>query len=85
MLDLPSTLSISYVFNVANLFPYHGTFDPYVEPFMLYHSALVPRAPTIAFISTGVILDVIDGEFVPSPAGGLSLSITLGGLSSYYY
>ena len=61
-------MSISLVFNVANLFSYRGIFEPLVLPSVsaCMSSTLVPRAPSTALESSDEILVVLNDEFVTS-------------------
>ena len=65
-------MSISPVFNVADLFPYRGTFKPPILPsiFAGTSSTLVHRAPSTNLELPDEIIDVLNDEFVNSHSGG---------------
>lgn len=68
LLDLLLTLSISHVFNIANLYPYHDTFTHPIGPSSTLHSLTrIPHPYTIALIPTDIILDFINNESFSSP------------------
>ncbi|PON54883.1 histone H3-K9 methyltransferase, partial [Trema orientale] len=70
MLDLPPNLSISLIFNIADLSPYHGTFEPPVLLSSVSHpSTKVPPIPTTD-VPHDAIMDVLEDEFVTSSNGG---------------
>lgn len=45
LLHLSNHMNISYVFNVEDLLPYEGTFEPPTLPFGDHASTLIPKAP----------------------------------------
>ena len=66
-------MSISSVFNVPNLFPYRGTFEPLVLPSFVsadISSTFVTRSLFTALESPDEILDVMNDEFVTPHSGG---------------
>ena len=71
MLDLPPKLSISPLFNVSNLSPYHDTFSPPRVPSSTpIASTRVPRAPFLDSIPDDVIVAIVDDEFIITSDGG---------------
>ena len=75
---MPPKLSISPVFNVSNLPPYHDTFSPPTITSSTIASARVPRAPSVSSISNDVIMDIVDDEFVTTSDGGFQRFLVCG-------
>ena len=78
LIDLPSNISISPVFNLVDLFPYQGTFKPLVLPSSVSastFSTLVPRVLSTAKKTPDVIVDVLDDEFIVSHPGSYLRSL----------
>ena len=66
-------MSISQVFNLADLFSYRGTFEPLVLPFSVStgtSSTLIICAPFTALELPYEILNILDDEFVTSHSDG---------------
>lgn len=73
LLELPTHLNISPVFNIADLYPYRGTFEPPVlSPNFSTGQSLrpPPRASITTFSLQDVIDEVLDDQFVASQNGG---------------
>ena len=66
MLDLPNDMDISPVFNVENLLPYRGTFEPSTLPSSMYAGEVSKGAPTMPSLQYfKETVDIIfDNEFV---------------------
>ena len=72
LLDLPNDMDISSVFNVEDLLPYRGTFEPSTLPFSVSvgeTSKCAPTMPSLQF-SKETVDTVIDDEFVSSRDDG---------------
>ena len=88
LIDLSSNMYINLVFNVTNLFPYRGIFEPLVFLSSVstgISSTLVPHAPSYALEQLSTIIDVLDDEFVTSHSGGYYCFLVYLERSSYYW
>ena len=68
LLDLPNDMDISPVFNVKDLLPYRGTFEPSTLPFSVSvgeASKGAPIMPSLQF-SKKTVDTILDDEFVTS-------------------
>ncbi|KAI5321495.1 hypothetical protein L3X38_030566 [Prunus dulcis] len=72
LIELPTDMHISPIFNVSNLSPYRGTFSPPISIDVAQGSTppMVPRIPSTSSIPTDQIEDVLDHEVVASSTGG---------------
>ncbi|BBH03402.1 hypothetical protein Prudu_014267 [Prunus dulcis] len=74
LVELPSDVHISPIFNISDLFPYRGTFTPPVAT-EITHAIVppaAPRVPTSHAAPTDQISQVLDHEVVASALGGFS-------------
>ena len=72
LLDLPNDMDISLVFNVDDLLPYRGTFEPSTLPSSVSAgeaSKGAPTRPSLQF-SKETLDTILDDEFVTSRDGG---------------
>ena len=72
LLDLPNDMDISPVFNIEDLLPYRGTFEPSTLPFSVSAgeaSKCAPPMPSLQF-SKETVDTILDDEFVSSRDGG---------------
>ena len=72
LLDLPNDMDISHVFNVEDLLPYRGTFEPSTLPSSVSTgeaSKGVPIVPSLQY-SKEMVDIILDDEFVTSRDGG---------------
>ena len=72
LLDLPNDMDISPVFNVEDLLPYRGTFEPSTLPFSVSAGEASKGAPTMPSLqfSKETVDTILDAEFVSSRDGG---------------
>ena len=72
LLDLPNDMDISHVFNIDDLLPYQGTFEPSTLPSSMSAGEASKGAPTVPSLQYfKEIVDIIlDNEFVTSRDGG---------------
>ena len=72
LLDLPNDMDISLVFNVEDLLPYQGTFEPSTLPFSVSAGEASKCAPTMHSLqfSKETVDTILDDEFVTSRDGG---------------
>ena len=72
LLDLPNDMNISPVFNVEDLLPYRGTFEPSTLPSSVSVGGASKGAPTMPSLqySTKMVDIILDYEFVTSREGG---------------
>ena len=72
LLDLPNDMDISHVFNVEDLLPYRGTFEPFTLPFSVFAGKVSKCAPTMPSLefSKETVDTILDDEFVTSRDGG---------------
>ena len=72
LLDLPNDMDISPVFNVKDLLPYRGTFEPSTLPYSVSAGAASKGAPTMPSLqySKETVDIILDDEFVTSREGG---------------
>ena len=77
LLDLPNDMDISLVFNVEDLLPYRGTFEPSTLPSTMSASEARKCAPTIPSLqySKETVDIIIDNEFLTSRDGGFRRSL----------
>ena len=74
LVELPSDVHISPIFNISDLFPYRGTFTPPIAT-EITHAIVppaAPRVPTSHAAPTDQISQVLDHEVVASALGGFS-------------
>ena len=72
LLDLPNDMDISLVFNIEDLLPYRGTFEPSTLPSSVSAgdaSKGAPNVPSLQF-SKETVDTILDDEFVTSRDGG---------------
>ncbi len=69
VLDLPAELNISLVFNVENLSPYRGTFEPLVLSSGPSVGIPIPKTPQF-HKPKDEIDNILDDEFLSSTIGG---------------
>ncbi|CAL2268614.1 unnamed protein product [Prunus armeniaca] len=74
LVELPSYVHISLIFNISDLFPYWGTFTPLVATEITHAivPSAAPRVPASHAAPTDQISDVLDHEVVASALGGFS-------------
>ena len=80
LLDLPNDMDISPVFNVEDLLPYQGTFEPSTLPFSVSAgeaSKGVPTMPSL-YYSKEMVDIIFDDEFVTFKDGGFVVSLSNG-------
>ena len=72
LLDLPNDMEISSIFNVEDLLPYRGTFEPSTLPFSVSAGETSKGAPTVPLLQYyKEMMDIIlDDEFVTSRDDG---------------
>ena len=72
LLDLPNDMDISHVFNVEDLLPYRGTFEPSTLPYSVFAGDARNCAPTMPLLqySKEMMDTILDDEFVTSRDGG---------------
>ena len=72
LMDLPNDMDISPVFNVEDLLPYRGTFEPSTLPSSVSAGETRKGAPTIPSLqfSKKTVDTIFDDEFVTSRDGG---------------
>ena len=72
LLDLPNDMDISHVFNVEDLLPYRGTFEPSTFPSSVSVGEASKGAPTMPLLqySKETVDIIFDDEFVTSRDGG---------------
>ena len=72
LLDLPNDMDISLVFNVEDLLPYQGTFEPSTLPSSVSAGEASKGAPTMHSLqfSKETVDTILDDEFVTSRDGG---------------
>ena len=72
LLDLPNDMDINPVFNVEDLLPYRGTFEPSTLPSSLSAGEASKGAPTMPSLqfSKEMMDTILDDEFVTSRDGG---------------
>ena len=68
LLDLPNDMDISSIFNVEDLLPYRGTFEPSTLPFSVSAGEASKGAPTMPSLqfSKETVDTILDDEFVSS-------------------
>ena len=72
LLDLPNDMDISHVFNVEDLLPYRGTFEPSTLPSSVSTSEASKGTPIVSSLQYyKEMVDIIpDDKFVTSKDGG---------------
>ena len=72
LLDLPNDMNISHVFNVEDLLPYRGPFEPSTLPSGVSAGEASKGAPTVPSLhySKEIVNIILDDEFVTSRDGG---------------
>ena len=72
LLNLPNDMDISHVFNVEDLLPYRGTFEPSTLPFSVSAGKASKGAPTMSLLqfSKETVDTILDNEFVSYRDGG---------------
>ena len=72
LLDLPNDMDISPVFNIEDLLPYRGTFEPSTLPSSVSAGDASKGAPTVPSLqfSKETVDTILDDEFVTSRDGG---------------
>ena len=71
LLDLPNDMDITHVFNVEDLLPYQGTFEPPNLPSNVSTGEARKGEPTVPLLQYSKEMDIIlDDEFVTSRDGG---------------
>ena len=65
LLDLPNDMDINPVFNIEDLLPYQGTFEPSTLPFSVSAGEASKGAPTMPSLNI-----ILYDEFVTSRGGG---------------
>ena len=72
LLDLPNDMDFSHVFNVEDLLPYRGTFEPSTLPSSVSASETSNGAPTVPSLqySKEMVDIILNDEFVTSRDGG---------------
>ena len=72
LLDLPNDMDISPVFNIEDLLPYRGTFEPSTLPSSVSAGDANKGAPTMYSLqfSKETVDTILDDEFVTSRDGG---------------
>ena len=75
LLDLSNDMDISHVFNVEDLLPYQGTFEPSTLSSSVFASEDSKGAPTMHLLqySKETVDTLLDDEFVTSRDGGFRL------------
>ena len=72
LLNLPNDIDISHVFNVENLLPYRGTFEPSTLPSSVSAGEASKGAPTMDSLqySKETMNIILDDEFMTFKGGG---------------
>ena len=72
LLNLPNDIDISPVFNVEDLLPYRGTFEPYTLPSSVSAGEVSKGAPTMPSLqySKEMVDIILDDEFMTFKGGG---------------
>ena len=72
LLNLPNDMDIGLVFNVEDLLPYRGTFEPSTLPSSVSTGEASKGAPTMPSLqySKDTVDIIFDNEFVTSRGGG---------------
>ena len=80
LLDLPNDMDISHVFNVEDLLPYRGTFEPSTLLFSVSAGEASKGALTVPSLqySKEMVDIILDDEFVTSRDGGFVVSLSNG-------